>query len=62
MAVILFTGYFPQFRNYTGHMLQINKQDQKCLLTLGWGGGTAIYGLYRYAAVKGMVFKQFTLG
>ena len=28
------------------------------------GGGTAIYGLYRYicAAVKGMVFKQFTLG
>ena len=47
MAVILFTGYFPQFRNYTGHMLQINKQDQNCLLTLGWGG-TAIYGLYRY--------------
>ena len=26
------------------------------------GGGTAIYGLYRYVAVKGMVFKQFTLG
>ena len=28
------------------------------------GGGTAIYGLYRYmcAAVKGMIFKQFTLG
>ena len=29
----------------------------------GGGGGTAIYGLYGYcAAVKGMVFKQFTLG
>ena len=33
----------------------------------GGGGevGTAIYGLYRYVplcAVKGMVFKQFTLG
>ena len=27
----------------------------------GGGGSTAIYGLYRYA-VKGMVFKQFTLG
>ena len=26
------------------------------------GGGTTIYGLYRYVAVKGMVFKQFTLG
>ena len=26
------------------------------------GGGTVIYGLYRYVAVKGMVFKQFTLG
>ena len=26
------------------------------------GGGTAIYGLYGYVAVKGMVFKQFTLG
>ena len=28
------------------------------------GGGTAIYGLYAWvcAAVKGMVFKQFTLG
>ena len=26
-------------------------------------GGTAIYGLYRVcAAVKGMVFQQFTLG
>ena len=26
-------------------------------------GGTVIYGLYRLcAAVKGMVFKQFTLG
>ena len=28
----------------------------------GGGGGTAIYGLYRCAAVKGMIFKQFTLG
>ena len=29
----------------------------------GGGGGTAIYGLCRYvAAVKGMVFRQFTLG
>ena len=31
----------------------------------GGGVGTAIYGLYRYVplyAVKGMVFKQFTLG
>ena len=29
----------------------------------GRGGSTAIYGLYRYVpAVKGMVFKQFTLG
>ena len=29
----------------------------------GGGEGTAIYGLYGYcAAVKGMVFKQFTLG
>ena len=27
-----------------------------------WGEGTAIYGLYRCAAVKGVVFKQFTLG
>ena len=26
------------------------------------GGGTAIYGLWVSAAVKGMVFKQFTLG
>ena len=25
-------------------------------------GGTAIYGLYRYVAVKGIFFKQFTLG
>ena len=32
----------------------------------GWrwgGGGTAVYGLYRYVpAVKGMVFKEFALG
>ena len=31
----------------------------------GGGLGTAIHGLYRYVplcAVKGMVFKQFTLG
>ena len=26
------------------------------------GGGTAIYGLYVHAAVKGRVFKQFTMG
>ena len=28
------------------------------------GGGTAIYGLYRYVppALEGMVFNQFTLG
>ena len=35
---------------------------QGWLLCLRGGGGTAIYGLYRYevcAAVKGMVFKQF---
>ena len=28
----------------------------------GVGGGTAIYGLQVSAAVKGMVFKQVTLG
>lgn len=27
-----FKGHVPQIRNYTGHMLQMNKQDQKCLL------------------------------
>ena len=34
------------------------------MIPRGGAGGTAIYGLYRYicAAVKGIVFKQFTLG
>ena len=27
-----FKGHVPQIRNYSGHMLQMNKQDQKCLL------------------------------
>ena len=32
-------------------------------LYLGGGGGTAIYGaIWVCVAVKGMVFKQFTLG
>ena len=39
------------------------KNNLNCKLKLG-EGGTAIYGLYGRvcAAVKGMVFKQFTLG
>ena len=45
------------------------QREKKCAIifnhmnvTPRGGGGTAIYGLYRYVAVKGMVFEQFTLG
>ena len=37
-------------------------KDFKMSFNPGGGGGTIIYGPYRYVpAVKGMVFKQFTL-
>ena len=64
VVILVISGMWPQGTTDHVNFLFHNFSRIKNVVC-GWGRGTTIYGLYRIkvcAAVKGMVFKQFTLG